>query len=338
MEKLLTIVMPCYNVEKYLDNGLRTLAQKEFASALEVLIIDDGSKDQTKFIAGSYKEQYPDIFRIISKSNGGHGSVINRGIKEARGKYIRILDGDDWVDSYGLKRLLEAMAERDEDLLADKRCDVHLITREKNHISLPTSVQPNQHYAFSEVCVYPDVARYFMIHNFSVKTDLLRKNRISVTEGVFYEDSEYVMKATGICRSVYFFDIEVYQYLIGNVNQSVSSQNFVRRYGQFDTVTQAMLEFTKRQSLMQKEAGIAQYLFVRARTVVLTQFYIALIYDTDRKRGLERGKRLARLLKKQYPEMYKNVKKKYRLDRLMHYAGMNYHSFQKLRRLLGKKE
>lgn len=337
MSKMLTIVIPCYNVEAYLDKGLRTLGEEQFNELLEVLIIDDGSKDRTAEIAKSYVVRFPKIFRLIQKRNGGHGSVINRGIEEAKGKYFRVLDGDDWVNSFELNELLTRMKERNEDLLVDKRCEVHMKTNRKNHIPLPESVKPYQTYTFAEVCTRPDVSRYFIIHNFSVKTSLLQQNHVRVTEGVFYEDSEYVMKATGICRSIYFFDMEIYQYLIGNVNQSVSCQNFVKRYEHFDTVTRAMLAQTK-VLLEEKDAAIAQYLFLRAKTVVLTQFYIALIYDTDRSRGKKRGRELAELLKKEYPQMYRLVKKKYHMDLCLHAAGVDYKGLQTMRKMCGKKD
>ena len=98
MNKVLTITVPSYNVEKFLENTLDSFLDERILEDLEVLIVDDGSKDRTAEIGKQYEERYPDTFRVISKENGGHGSTINRGIKEARGTYFKVVDGDDWVD------------------------------------------------------------------------------------------------------------------------------------------------------------------------------------------------------------------------------------------------
>ena len=82
MEKVLTVTIPSYNVEKYLHQTLDSFIQEEILEDIEVLIVDDGSKDRTPLIGKEYEIKYPGTFRVISKENGGHGSTINRGIQE----------------------------------------------------------------------------------------------------------------------------------------------------------------------------------------------------------------------------------------------------------------
>ena len=96
MEKLLTISVAAYNVDNYLDQLMQSVIEADVMDALEVLIVNDGSKDGTAAKALSYQQQYPASVRLIDKENGGHGSTINCGIREAKGKYFRALDGDDW--------------------------------------------------------------------------------------------------------------------------------------------------------------------------------------------------------------------------------------------------
>ena len=71
-----------------------------------MLVVNDGSSDRTVEIAEKYVQKYPDIFRVINKENGGHGSTINRGIEEARGTYFKVVDGDDWVDGAAFGKLV----------------------------------------------------------------------------------------------------------------------------------------------------------------------------------------------------------------------------------------
>ena len=106
MEKILTVVVPAYNIETYVKQCLDSFVQKEILDDIEVLVINDGSKDRTVELAEAYVRKYPETFRVINKENGGHGSTINRGIKEASGRYFKVVDGDDWVEGEAFVKLV----------------------------------------------------------------------------------------------------------------------------------------------------------------------------------------------------------------------------------------
>ena len=94
MDKVLTVIVPVYNMEKYIRQCLESLVIGEVLDRIEVLVVLDGSKDGSAEIAYEFVEQYPDTFRIIYKANGGHGSAINTGLMMASGEYVKILDSD----------------------------------------------------------------------------------------------------------------------------------------------------------------------------------------------------------------------------------------------------
>ena len=96
--KVLSVVVPMYNVEAYISQCLDSFAVPEVLGQVEILVIDDGGTDGSAAIAQTYEEKYPGSYRVIHKENGGHGSTINKGIETASGKYFRVVDGDDWVD------------------------------------------------------------------------------------------------------------------------------------------------------------------------------------------------------------------------------------------------
>ena len=104
MDKILTITVPAYNVEMYLDSILPTFLDDQILDVIEIFIVNDGSEDKTKEIGQRYVDQYPGIVYLIDKENGGHGSAINKGIELATGKYFKVVDGDDWVDTKELDR------------------------------------------------------------------------------------------------------------------------------------------------------------------------------------------------------------------------------------------
>ena len=118
MKKLLSVVVPAYNVEAYLAGCLESLLNTEEREKTEILVIDDGSKDTTGNIADRFQTLYPSVVRVIHKENGGHGSTINAGIREASGQYFRVLDSDDCVDSEAYDSYLKKLVDIDCDLVA----------------------------------------------------------------------------------------------------------------------------------------------------------------------------------------------------------------------------
>lgn len=108
MNKLLTIIIPAYNVAEYIEQAIDSLVEcKSILNDLDIIIINDGSKDNTLDKIKTYEKKYPQCIRVISKENGGHGSVLNWGIKKSLGLYMRVLDGDDWVLKEGLVKLVK---------------------------------------------------------------------------------------------------------------------------------------------------------------------------------------------------------------------------------------
>lgn len=103
MDKIISFIIPSYNVEQYLEKCLSSFLNPQAIEQMEVIIVDDGSKDRTARIAEDYVKQYPELFRLISKENGGHGSAINAGTAAAVGRYLKVIDADDWVVTENLK-------------------------------------------------------------------------------------------------------------------------------------------------------------------------------------------------------------------------------------------
>lgn len=331
MSKILSIAVPSYNVEKYLHKCLDSFSDDWLKEGLEVLIVNDGSTDSTEEIAKSYVAKYPEIFRLINKENGGHGSAVNAGIANATGKYFRVVDGDDWVVTEHMPELLKILALADTDLVVDEKSDVHMITGERTYIPLPESVEPMKVYDFEDVCMKEGVAPYLILHTLTAKTELLRKYDIKLLEHIFYVDYEYIVKTTCRSKSIMFVQLEIYQYLIGNVNQSVDSQNYVRRYEHHDKVVKELLRYAKENVF---EGVLQEYLDTRIMLVIHSHYKISLIFDKNRSQGLSRGKNFYHYLKTNYPKYAKMTKKRYWITLACHFARVD---AQKLDKIMGRK-
>ena len=118
MNKILSIIIPTYNMEKYLRKCLDSLiVSNENMELLEVLVVNDGSKDTSLQIAQEYDIKYPQTFRVIDKENGNYGSCVNRGLKEAVGKYVKVLDADDYFDTFEFEKAIDFLKQNDYDLV-----------------------------------------------------------------------------------------------------------------------------------------------------------------------------------------------------------------------------
>ena len=330
MSKILSIAVPSYNVEKYLKKALDSYADSRLEEALEVLIVNDGSTDKTREIAEEYVERFPKLFKLINKENGGHGSAVNAGINNATGKYFRIIDGDDWVNTENLIKLLEVMKKVDSDIVVDEKREVHMVTGNTQFFPMPESVEEMKEYSFVDVCMQEQITPYIMMHTISVKTEVLKENKIQLLEHVFYVDYEYIVKATCASKTVTFAKLEVYQYLVGNVNQSVSSQNYVKRYRHHDKVVKEVMRFAKEKQY----TGILKvYIDKKINLVINNHYNISLIFNKDRKEGRMQAREFKKYLKENYLPYYKATNKRYFQAYALHVLGVD---AGKLNRLMGR--
>lgn len=242
MEKLLTIIVPSYNVERYLEDVLKTYIIPEMFPLIEVLIINDGSKDRTQEIAESYQAQYPECFVVINKENGGHGSTINTGIKHARGKYIRVIDGDDWVDSQCLKNYLNKLQNIDADLVLSPFRYVRDDGSTIRVCPVPDNIQE---------CIVMNAADHidqfralYMMHANTYRTEILRKIP-PISEHCFYVDNEFINYPLPYINTVVFIDECVYQYRYGTEGQSVSLRNIQKNRFHFDHIFKNLYAYEK---------------------------------------------------------------------------------------------
>lgn len=118
-QKILSIIIPMYNSQKYIKKCLASLLlPQEQMDCIEVIVVDDGSIDQGAEIAGRYQEKYPSMFILIQQPNGGHGCAVDAGIARCTGKYFKVLDADDWLRTKALARVVRRMRQIDVQVIA----------------------------------------------------------------------------------------------------------------------------------------------------------------------------------------------------------------------------
>ena len=240
MSKLLTIVIPTYNMQAYLHRCLDSLlVSDELLQSLEVLVINDGSKDNSSVIAHEYEEKYPSTFRVIDKENGNYGSCINRGLKEAKGKYIKVLDADDWFDTLEFQNYLVQLQTIEVDLILT---DFNIVDADTMSPSLAyhPSLQIGKVYSLID-CTMEQVGVY-MMHAVTYRTDLLRSIDYIQTTGISYTDTEWTYNPLYAAQNMVYFDSNVYQYLVGREGQTMDPKVMTRTISHHEIIARSLIE------------------------------------------------------------------------------------------------
>lgn len=241
--KLLSIAVPSYNSQDYLAKCLDSLVIG--GTAVEVIVVDDGSTDRTAEIARDYIARYPDIVRLEQKPNGGHGSAVNRGLEVATGRYFKVCDSDDWFKPEAYQTLLNVLAEQPHD---DSAIDLVLANyvyeytynNSTNVISYRNVFPVNRRFTWNEMRFFR-VSQFLLMHSMVYRTDRLRLCGLKLPEHTFYVDNIVAFQPLPLVRSILYLDIDLYRYFIGRPDQSVNMNNMIKRIDQQLRVTRIML-------------------------------------------------------------------------------------------------
>lgn len=242
MEKLLSVVVPCYNSAAYMARAIESLLPG--GDALDVLIVDDGSTDETGAIADRYAEEHPGMVRVIHQENGGHGAGLNRCIETAEGIYMKVLDSDDRLDREGLKALLALLKDH---AAPEKQADlaIHDYVYDKAERHAVSGMFYNRIMPEGRLFGWEDCRRFpstkqFMIHSLVYRVAMLREHGFVLPEHSFYEDNLYIYKPLPWTRKLLYLHRPVYGYDIGRDGQSINEQTMIRRLDQLTAMITKM--------------------------------------------------------------------------------------------------
>lgn len=272
MSKLITIVVPTYNMEKYLDRCLTSLfVPSELMELLEVLVINDGSKDKSSEIAHRYEKQYPEAFRVIDKENGNYGSCINRALKEATGKYIKVLDADDYFVTNNWETFLELLQQIDADMILTDYCLVDGNDTPKEYRRF--NIVPNILQKAADVIeVFSEVE----MHAVTYRRQLLLDMDYRQTEGISYTDTEWTTLPIMNVSSVFYIPIHIYNYLVGRSGQTVDPNIYIKKRHETYLIHNRILDFCIENHLL--KGNISLFYLKRLKGIYNRLYAQSLIY------------------------------------------------------------
>lgn len=242
--KLLSVVVPCYNSEKYMEKCIHSLLSG--GTELEIIIVDDGSVDRTAEIADKYAEHYPEIVKVIHQENGGHGEAVNTGLRHAAGLFFKVVDSDDWVSISALREILGTL----ESFAGEQQLVDMVISNfvyEKEGAKHKKTMRYRSAFPQNKVFIWDDVkflrkGQYILMHSVIYRTKLLRECHLQLPEHTFYVDNIFVYHPLPYVRTMYYLDVDFYRYYIGREDQSVNEQVMIRRIDQQLKVNYHMID------------------------------------------------------------------------------------------------
>ena len=237
--KILTVAVPCYNSQDYMEHCLRTLLSG--GEDVEILIVDDGSVDDTAAIADRWAAEHPSVVRVIHQENAGHGGAVMTGIRNASGKYFKVVDSDDWVDEAAFAKVLDALRVNDVDLLVTNYIYDKVEMDRKREIRYRRAFRENT------VLTWDEVRRFrpwenLLMHALIYRTEVLRRSGLELPKRTFYVDNLYCSVPLAAVETLCYMDVGLYHYFIGREGQSVQESTMIRRIDQQIRVNKLMMD------------------------------------------------------------------------------------------------
>ena len=310
--KLLTIAVPCYNSQDYMEKCVSSLVVG--GDEVEVLVVDDGSSDRTPEIADELEKKYPGIVRAVHQPNKGHGGAVNTGLENATGMYFKVVDSDDKVKASAYKSILDKLRENKDaeekiDLLIsnfvyDKEGQSH-----KKVMEYRKALPVNRMFTWDEARHFKK-GQYILMHSVIYRTELLRKSGLRLPEHCFYVDNIYVFNPMPSVKNLYYLDVNFYYYFIGRDDQSVNQEVMIKRLDQQARVNRIMYDFFSeevREGRIEKKSQLYKYMYNYLEIITTITSVLAIISEDAEKIALKED--LWDYLSERDHELYQKLKR-----------------------------
>ena len=244
--KILTIAIPCYNSQNYMKKCVESALLG--GEDVEILIVDDGSTDDTAAIADEYEKKYPGIVKALHKENGGHGDAVNCGIAHASGVYFKVVDSDDWLDAEAYKKILKILkkvvVEKHElDLLLANYVYDKVDRRYKRVMRYRHALPANRIISWDTCRIHFNKWQYVLMHSVIYRTQLLKDCGLELPKHTFYVDNIFLFEPMIHVKKLMYINADLYHYYIGREGQSVNEQTMIKRIDQQITVNKTLIDF-----------------------------------------------------------------------------------------------
>jgi glycosyltransferase involved in cell wall biosynthesis len=289
--KIISFIIPSYNSASYLHHAVDSLLVS--GEDAEIIIVNDGSKDNTLEIAQSYEKKYPTIIKVINQENGGHGSTINAGLNVAVGTYFKVIDSDDWVDQKHLKTLLQTIK-----LHQSSKIDIDLYITNFMYEHTSDQTQYERDYSpnfpVGTVFEWHQIKKKFrysktmLMHALIYKTKILKDMHFELPRHTFYVDNLVAYTPLPNVKKLFYMKMPLYRYFIGRADQSITLTNITNRYQQQIRVQKAIMDAYRYEDIKKLPKGLQQYMFHFIAAIMgITQMFTVYQDTIERRNDLK---------------------------------------------------
>lgn len=240
--KIISIVIPSYNMEDYLSRSVGSLLDDRINDYIEIIIVNDGSTDSTGRIAREYSTKYPQSIVAYDKPNGHYGSAVNAGISLANGKYIKVLDADDWFDKENFVNFVINLRDKETADVIFTRWSINDTSKGVVSHSLESKNKIGEKMDIKDIVWDSRPYSFYSFYGITYLTDLLKRIDYHQTEGVCYTDTEYSLYPLLKAQNAMFLDLDVYQYFIGRDGQTITKEAIKKNIGHLFKIYTRMVE------------------------------------------------------------------------------------------------
>lgn len=307
--KLLSVAIPCYNSEAYMAKCIESLLPG--GEDVEIIVVNDGSKDRTAQIAQEYVQKYPTIVKAVDKENGGHGSAVNAGLEHATGLFFKVVDSDDWVDAQAYRKVLDKLSELAgnspfldmmiSNFIYDKDGAKHKKVMKYSSRTLPK----DRLFTWKEVGHFMK-GQYILMHSVIFRTKMLKECGIKLPEHTFYVDNLFVFEPLPYVKNMYYLDETFYHYYIGREDQSVNEKVMISRIDQQIRVNKRMMDYLTEKKGMIREKQLKSYMLNYLDIITTISSIMLIKSGTDE--NLEKKKELWAYLKKKDRTIFRRLR------------------------------
>ena len=260
--KIISFVVPSYNSQDYLNICVDSLVKG--GDDVEVLIVNDGSTDNTLAIAKDYEYRYPNIVRVLDQENGGHGEGINHGLLEAKGLYFKVVDSDDWVDEHALAAVIDRLKRFEKeggvDLLVTNYVYVNSNKKKRRIIRYQNAIPKNRVVRWADTKPFM-IWQNLTLHSCMFRTSVLRESGVVLPKHLFYEDNYFIYKPLPYVAKLAYCDVNLYNYLIGRDGQSVAEEALKARYSHQVQISKLCFEAYHLGEIKRMNYRLEKYMF-----------------------------------------------------------------------------
>ncbi len=244
MSKLISFAVPCYNSAEYMKQSIMSIVNG--GEDVEIIIVDDGSKDDTLKIAKELEAEYPTIIKVVHQENGGHGDAVNTGLKNSTGKYFKVVDSDDKLGKNALVEVISFLKRVEEegknlDLLICNYVYDKVGEKHKKVMRYKRAMPNDRFFSWSDKIKLKE-SQYILMHSVIYRTEMLRKCKLELPKHTFYVDNIFVFHPLPYVQNMYYLDVNLYKYYIGREDQSVNEKVMISRLDQQIRVTKIMID------------------------------------------------------------------------------------------------